>query len=191
LPANTAFFLCDIQGKFRQEAHIYKFDQMVDTASKMVNAASILNVPVVATEQHPKGLGPTVPELNVSKFAKLVAPKTKFSMWIPEVENFVKTSPTSIENVVLFGIESHVCVMQTALDLIQNDLHVIVLADGVSSINKGEIPIAIERMRDAGASISSSESVLFQLMGDANHEKFKEVQNLVKQVGIGGFHLQS
>ncbi|KAJ3413433.1 Isochorismatase domain-containing protein 1 [Chytridiales sp. JEL 0842] len=152
---------------------------MVNTANKMVSvtASKILNVPLIVTEQNPRALGATVPELDISH-ACAIYPKTKFSMLIPEVAADMKK--LNIKHVVLFGIESHVCVLQTALDLIENDKHVIVLADGVSSMNQGEVKIAIERLRHAGATISSSESILFQLLEDANHEKFKQLQGLIK-----------
>ncbi|KAJ1563068.1 Isochorismatase domain-containing protein 1 [Cladochytrium tenue] len=178
-PSNTALFLCDIQERFRP--HIHKFDVMLETAKKMVQVSKILEVPLIVTEQNPKALGPTVEELQVKDLAKIIQPKTKFSMWLPEVETVIKSHPGGINNAILFGIESHVCVLQTALDLMENGVHVVVLADGVSSINKGEIPVALQRMRDAGATVESSESVIFQLLGDAGHPRFKEIQNLVKQ----------
>ncbi len=99
-------------------------------------------------------------------------------MLVPEVSKVLKD--LNITHAVLFGIESHVCVLQTALDLLP-DYSVTVLADGVSSINFGEVGIALERMRDAGASIATSESVLFQLLGDAGDPSFKVTSNLVKE----------
>ncbi|KAJ3100196.1 Isochorismatase domain-containing protein 1 [Phlyctochytrium planicorne] len=173
---STAFFLCDIQEKFRPL--IWNYQHVVNTASKMVSASKILNIPLIVTEQHPKALGTTASELDISG-AVINAPKTKFSMWVPEVEAEVKRLNTT--DVVLFGIESHVCVLQTAMDLIEKNINVWVLADGVSSMNSGEVKIAVERMRAAGATISTSESVLFQLMVDSKHENFKAISNLVKE----------
>ncbi|CAG8436062.1 750_t:CDS:2 [Ambispora gerdemannii] len=172
----TAFFMCDIQEKFQKMIH--QFPSLVVTANKMISAAKILDIPMVVTEQNPKALGNTVPELDISS-AKLVLPKTKFSMFLPEVEKLLKEK--SINSVVLFGIESHVCILQTTLDLLENNYNVHVLADGVSSMNNPETDIALGRMRQAGALITSSESVLFQLLVDSKHEKFKSISNLVKE----------
>ncbi|KAI8921651.1 Isochorismatase-like protein [Entophlyctis helioformis] len=174
--ASTAFFVCDIQERFRPLIH--NFPSVVATAHKMIEAAKILSVPLIVTEQHPKGLGHTVAELDVAG-AHCRLPKTKFSMWTPEVESIV-TKELKSKSAVLFGIESHVCVTQTALDLLRNDIDVYVLADGVSSMNKEEVPIAIQRLKEAGAVITSSESILFQLLVDSNHTHFKAISNLVK-----------
>jgi len=105
-------------------------------------------------------------------------PKKKFSMIIPEVEDALKGK--GIQDVVLFGIETHICVLQTTLDLLQKSYDVHVLADGVSSCNKGERHIAIEAMRSAGARITTSESILYQLMNDASDPKFKAFVGLIK-----------
>jgi hypothetical protein len=101
-------------------------------------------------------------------------------MWTDEVQKLMTASPL-IKTVVLFGIESHVCVLQTTLDLLEAGFNVVVLADGVSSMNRQEVSIAIERMRDAGATISTSESVLFQLVRDAKADTFKPISKLVKE----------
>ncbi|KAJ3144441.1 Isochorismatase domain-containing protein 1 [Irineochytrium annulatum] len=186
VPETTAFFVCDIQDKFRFVVFCSRdvrtgdprICEVLMKSTHKVSASKILKVPLIVTEQNPKGLGPTVPELDITS-AAVLAPKTKFSMWIPEVSSELRKLRTT--DVVLFGIESHVCVLQTAMDLIENDINVWVLADGVSSMNPGEIKIAVERMRAAGANITSSESVLFQLMSDAKHDSFKAIQNLVKE----------
>jgi len=86
-----------------------------------------------------------------------------------------------VQDVVLFGIESHICVLQTALDLLRSDYSVHVLADGISSCNKGERGIAISTMQQAGARVTTSESVLYQLMEDANDPRFKQFVTLIKE----------
>lgn len=98
-------------------------------------------------------------------------------MCVPEVKELLKE--LGKKTVILFGVESHVCVTQTAFELMP-DYNVVVLADGVSSMNYGEVGLALQRMRDAGAQIASSESVLFQLVKDASDPKFKAISNLVK-----------
>ncbi|KAI9207981.1 Isochorismatase-like protein [Polychytrium aggregatum] len=175
-PSSTAFFLCDIQEKFKP--HIYQYHYVISTAKKMISAGKLLDIPLIVTEQNPKGLGPTDSQLDIED-ARIITPKTKFSMWTPEVQDTVHRLGT--KSVVLFGIESHVCVLQTALDLLDADLDVYVLRDGVSSMNAGEIPIAIEFLRTAGCKIVSSESVLFQLLQDASHPQFKAISGLVKE----------
>lgn len=87
----------------------------------------------------------------------------------------------SVKSVLIVGIESHVCVLQTTLDLLENGYDVHVLADGVSSCNAGERKVALEKMRQAGAQITSSESALFQLLTDASHPNFKAVSALIKE----------
>nr|CAG8583341.1 14518_t:CDS:2 [Entrophospora candida] len=151
----TAFLLCDIQERFG--SHIYQFPSLVTTAKKM----------------HPK-----VKDLDI-KNAKVVAEKTKFSMFVPEIENALKNH--NIKSIVLFGIEAHVCILQTALDLIENNYDIHVLADGVSSMNYPEIEIALNRIRQAGGSVTSSESILFQLLNDSSDQKFKQISSLVKE----------
>ncbi|KAL1923346.1 uncharacterized protein VTP21DRAFT_8326 [Calcarisporiella thermophila] len=174
--ASTALFVCDIQERFRPM--IYQFPSLISTASKMLQASKILNLPVIVTEQNSKALGNTVPELDIGH-AQMVVPKSLFSMYVPEVSEALKSK--DIKSVVLLGIESHVCVLQTTLDLLENGYDVHVLADGVSSMNYPEIDVALNRMRQAGANITTSESILFQLLVDAKHENFKQISNLIKQ----------
>ncbi|KAI9024680.1 Isochorismatase-like protein [Hyaloraphidium curvatum] len=173
--ATTALFCCDIQEKFAP--HIHRFDLVVATAKKVVEAGKLLGIPLVVTEQNPKALGPTVADIDVSH-AKLRLGKTLFSMCVPETQELLQQ--LGIKTVVLFGIESHVCVTQTALELLPST-DVIVLADGVSSMHPGEVSLALDRMKQAGAQVASSESVIFQLLGDAKDPQFKAVQGIVKE----------
>jgi len=182
LPKNTIFLLCDLQTRFRPAIH--GFDHVVNTANKMLKVAKIANIPVLATEQNPRGLGPIVPELPLPSLGELhigTYSKSLFSMITPQIADILAQRQPSVKSVVLFGIESHVCVLQTALDLLELQYDVHVLADGVSSCNKEEVPWALERMRQAGAQITTSESISFQLIGDSASPNFKALSTLVKE----------
>ncbi|SAM85288.1 related to Isochorismatase domain-containing protein 2, mitochondrial [Ustilago bromivora] len=181
----TAFFLCDMQERFKTA--IANFDLITTTCARMLKAAKILHVPVFTTEQNPKALGATVSPLSdlLKELPELsstaVHPKTKFSMDLPDITDRWLKSAGDIKHVVIFGIESHVCVLQTTLDLLDRGIQVHVIKDGVSSCNVGEIDVALERMRDSGAKITTSESVLFQMLVDASHPKFKAISGLIKE----------
>ena len=173
--SKTAFFLCDIQEKFRPA--ISHFTEIVEVAKRLVSASKILDVPLVVTEQYPKGLGATVADLEISH-AQLKIEKTRFTMFCQEVKDFLESR--SIRTVVLFGVEAHVCVLQTAIDLLNSGYQVHLVADATSSRSATDRLFAFDRLRQAGCVVTTYESVLFQLINDKNHEKFKEIQNLVK-----------
>lgn len=109
----------------------------------------------------------------------LVIPKTKFSMLCQELETFLL--PTTAKDIVLFGIESHVCVRQTALELLDLGHRVWVLADGVTSRHEEEVAIALADMRHSGARVTSSEALLFELLRDSRDPSFRAISALVKQ----------
>eukprot|EP01098_Paradermamoeba_levis_P015797 TRINITY_DN8214_c0_g1_i3.p1 TRINITY_DN8214_c0_g1~~TRINITY_DN8214_c0_g1_i3.p1 ORF type:complete len:181 (+),score=60.95 TRINITY_DN8214_c0_g1_i3:66-545(+) len=125
---STAFMVCDIQERFR--SLIQFMPSVVFVARKMVRAAKIFDLPLIVTEQYPQVLGKTVPEIGLSKEQKVIE-KFQFSMLLPEVEEELKRS--NIKSVVLMGIEAHVCVMQTTLDLLEKGYDVHIVADGTSS----------------------------------------------------------
>lgn len=171
---NTAFFVCDLQTKFKSS--IFKFDEIAEVCSRLVKAAKILEVPLVVTEQYPQKLGKTIPELKIDP--SVTIPKMQFSMFTEEVQDYCRNE--KISKAVLFGIETHVCVQQTALDLLNADMEVHVVADGVSSRSKTDRMFALERMRQQGAYVSTYESVLFEMLHTAEHPKFKEVSALIR-----------
>jgi len=144
----------------------------------VLKAANILNIPVFATTQQRAKLGETCAELKLDAEdgvkTKVHADKSLFSMWTPEVQKAVHELDGSgkgkLEAVVV-GIESHICVTQTTLDLLRDGHRVYVLADAVSSCNKEEVPIALARLRAEGAVVTSSESWMYECMGDAGIEE--------------------
>ncbi|KAK4461445.1 hypothetical protein QBC42DRAFT_178595 [Cladorrhinum samala] len=177
---NPALFVCDIQTAFRQAIH--SFPSVVQTTTKLIRFSGALSIPIYVTTQNRARLGDTVPELASALAAagpdlvRADVDKTRFSMYLPEISS--QLPPGS--EVVIVGIESHICVTQTALDLLQAGHKVYVAADGVSSSNKDEVPVALARLRAAGAVVTSSESWMYECMGDAGIPEFKSVIGVVK-----------
>ncbi|KGO73777.1 Aldolase-type TIM barrel [Penicillium italicum] len=173
--------ICDIQEKFRA---IYEFPKLVSTTDKMLRAASTLQIPVYITTQSRAKLGNTVPELQQHLTGPHIladVDKTLFSMITPEIEKLLPAPDSTPLDVIVVGIETHICVTQTTLDLLKRGHRVYILVDGVSSMNSEERGIALDRLRDAGAIVTSSESVLFEILGDASHEAFRAVSGLVRE----------
>uniref|UniRef100_A0A914UT25 Isochorismatase domain-containing protein 1 n=1 Tax=Plectus sambesii TaxID=2011161 RepID=A0A914UT25_9BILA len=173
-PKTSALFLCDMQEKFRN--NICYFPQIVEVSRRLFEAAKILDMKVIATEQYPKGLGHTVPELGLNGSSVPIIEKTKFSMCVPPVEDHLGSE---IKTIILCGIESHVCVYHTALDLLAKGFAVHVVVDAASSRSMVDRKYAFKQMNKAGAVMTTSECVILGLVGDAAHPKFREVQKLI------------
>jgi hypothetical protein len=155
------------------------------TATKVLKAASILSIPVYVTTQNRTRLGDTVDELKPYLPATVVredADKTLFSMWVPSIARHFGPGSEKAQ-IAIVGIESHICVTQTALDALAAGHAVYILADGVSSCNREEIAIALARLRAAGATITTSESWMYEIVGDAGLPEFKGIIGLVKETG--------
>ncbi|XP_004439141.1 PREDICTED: isochorismatase domain-containing protein 2, mitochondrial [Ceratotherium simum simum] len=174
LPGSSILFLCDMQEKFRYVAY---FPQIVSVAARMLKVARMLEVPAVLTEQYPKGLGATVPELGAEGLRPF--PKTSLSM-VPVVRQELDSRP-QLRSVLLCGIEAQACIMNTALDLLDRGLQVHVVVDACSARNQVERLLALARMRQSGAFLSTSEGLILQLLGDATHPRFKEIQEIIKK----------
>ncbi|XP_077106786.1 isochorismatase domain-containing protein 2 [Ranitomeya variabilis] len=172
---SSVLFLCDMQEKFRHS--ISFFNQIVSVSARILQTAKILEIPVVVTEQYPRGLGLTVPELGTGGIKKYT--KTCFSMLTPEVEDELKSIPER-RSVILCGIETQACIMSTTLDLLEKGFDVHVVADACSSRSQVDRFVALSRMKQSGAFLTTSEGVILQLLQDAAHPKFKEVQKIIK-----------
>ncbi|KAI1804372.1 Isochorismatase hydrolase [Daldinia bambusicola] len=183
--------VCDMQEKFRSA--IWMFDLILRTSQKVLRAAKILDVPVIVTTQNGAKLGSTVSELQeLTENAVINADKTAFSMLrVPEVAaRFPPVDPSSSpavppSEVAIVGIEAHICVTQTALDLLARGHKVYVLADAVSSCNQMDARAAFARLRAEGAVVTTSEGWLYECMGDAGIPEFRDVARLVKETGPG------
>ncbi len=174
----TALLVVDIQERFVPV--IYDVEAVVENAVVAIRAARELGLPTFVTEQYSKGLGVTVPAVvEALGDAYRPAEKTAFSACGAErVASGIRDA--DVESVVLVGIEAHVCVMQTALDLIDSGYSVFPVANAISSRTSENRALALERLRQSGATLISTEMLIFELLGDARHPHFKTLQSLIK-----------
>jgi nicotinamidase-related amidase len=149
-------------------------------AAALAEGCRLLGVPVVVTEQYPKGLGATVRELDGAlKAAGGAVAKTSFSC-ASDASVRAAIEATGRRSVLLAGVEAHICVLQTALDLMDRGYAVHVVEDAVGSRAPTDKEAGLARLRKNGAEPSTVEMALFELMGDAKHPRFREVQALIK-----------
>lgn len=173
----TALVVVDFQEAFRQSPD---FEEIATNISKIVRGFQILNLPIVITEQYPKGLGRTAEEVlsAIPEQFKCIE-KTSFSSC--GASQFVeKLEATNTKQVLLCGLETHICVNQTAHDLLNEGFEVHVLCDAVSSRFPLNKEIGLRKMQMNGVVPSCVEMALFELMKDSKHEQFKEIQKLIK-----------
>lgn len=174
----TALAIIDLQEAFRSA--IPEFPQIAARASMAVRGFRILNVPIIVTEQYPKGLGKTAEEILLSLPDEFeVVEKTSFSSC--GANSFIeKLNAYGTKQVVLCGLETHICINQTAHDLLANGFEVHLLTDAVASRYTKDRETALSKMFSSGVVPASVEMSLFELMRDAKNEQFKEIQNLIR-----------
>eukprot|EP00592_Proboscia_alata_P001492 CAMPEP_0194367082 /NCGR_PEP_ID=MMETSP0174-20130528/15181_1 /TAXON_ID=216777 /ORGANISM="Proboscia alata, Strain PI-D3" /LENGTH=214 /DNA_ID=CAMNT_0039142653 /DNA_START=105 /DNA_END=749 /DNA_ORIENTATION=+ len=181
-PKSSAFLLCDIQDKFCPL--IYKNETVVRTAKLLTCVARELDIPLIGTEQYPKAFGHTLPSCFADEEHLKNTPifeKKLFSMMTPEVSTEIEKKHSVVKSFVLFGVETHVCVQQTALDLLELGHQVHIVEDGTSSMQPLDRNVALRRMASAGAFVSTAQSICFMLLGSADHPNFKAVSKLIKE----------
>jgi nicotinamidase-related amidase len=173
--ADTGLLVIDVQEKLIPK--IRSADAVVRNAAFLIDAARLLDMTVQATEQYPKGLGATVAELAQRLPAR--ADKVQFSCCaVPSVvDEFHRAARPKV---VLAGIETHVCVQQTALDLLAKGFHVFVPVDAVGSRYSVDHETALRRMEKAGAVLTTAETCVFEWVGGASHPQFKAISRLVQ-----------
>jgi nicotinamidase-related amidase len=169
----AALVVVDVQEAFRPA--VLDFERIAAEVGRLVQGARALGLPVVATEQYPKGLGRTVPE--VAGHLEGVEPIEKVCFSAAAAEGFELDGR---DQVLLCGIESHVCVSQTAHDLLDRGLEVHVARDAVASRTAENRELGLHKMETAGAVLTSVETALFELVGAAGSDEFKQIQRLVK-----------
>ena len=155
---------------------IHQHEEVIHNANILLKGMEILGVPVIVTEQYPKGLGNTCKEIILGDDAKVME-KITFSCL---ANDYIKESVQSKKQIIICGVEAHICVLKTALDLLDEGYQVHLITDAVSSRKKENKQVAIERMKQSGVFISSTEMILFQLLDKAGTEEFKLISKLIK-----------
>ena len=173
---NTAMLIVDVQTAFREV--VLDFDQMVWNIDRLAQAATLFEIPVAATQQYSKGLGTTVDQL--AKYSDPQLEKLSFSC--REFDTlFEEWKRNGISIIVVTGIELHVCIQQTVMDLLSYGFDIYLPIDAVSGRLELDAKIAIDRMRDAGTIVTTCESAMFEWCDSAGDPCFKQISELAKQ----------
>ena len=174
--AKALLLVVDLQEKLLPA--MYESEATVAAAARLMQAMTVLGVPTIVTEQYPQGLGTTCPAIRALMGDARAYAKMLFSACTPEVNGAIDVAWRG--QIIVAGIESHVCVQQTVLDLLRGGREVWVCADATSSRRPLDRDMALDRMRQAGAVVTTSESVIFELLRQAGGEPFKQILKIVK-----------
>lgn len=176
----TVLVVCDVQERLFSAMDADHREEVVRNIKVLTTSARRLGLPILVTEQYPKGLGHTLPEV-ADTLGPGVEPLAKVTFSCCGTDSFRdRLAATGARHVVLTGIEAHVCVLLSALDLVSMDYRVHVVADAVTSRTQANWRLAMAQLRQAGAVVTATESVLFQLLRQADTEEFRELARLIR-----------
>jgi nicotinamidase-related amidase len=174
---NTVLVVVDVQGKLARIAH--DSDTLIHNVQVLIRGMKVLGVPVIVTEQYPQGLGHTVEEIQQELEGVEVIEKSAFSC-CGEPTFMASLMNMGRHNVLLCGIEAHVCVYQTARDLLNNGVHPHLVIDAVSSRTVANKELGIRKIESIGGLLTGTEMALFELLRESGTENFKTISRLVK-----------
>ncbi|GAB4454654.1 MAG: hydrolase [Anaerolineae bacterium] len=175
---NTALLVIDVQGRLAEVMH--DKERLFANVDRIIRGAKVLNLPIIWTEQVPEKLGATTPAI-AELLRDVAQPITKSSFSCCGVTSFnQQLAATGRRQILVAGIEAHVCVYQTALDLLERGYHVELVTDAVASRSADNRLLGIERIKEAGATLTSTEMALFELLRAAEGPQFKEITKIVK-----------
>lgn len=172
----AALLVVDIQEKLLPA--IESGEACLAASRKLIGAARVLGIPTLVTEQYPAGLGRTVPAIADALGDFQAFDKMCFTACVESVRNRLRE--LGREQVLVCGIEAHVCVQQTVLDLLREGFSVCLCADAVGSRRALDREIAVQRMRQAGAVVTTAESAIFEMLQEAGTDRFKQVLRIIK-----------
>ncbi len=173
---NTTIVCIDVQEKLVNM--LQNKDQIARNCEKMMKIASVLDLDTIITEQYPKGLGATIEAIKNIKNFKTIEKTTFSALQTPEFEQ--EFNKFENKNVIIFGIETHICVYQTVEDLIKKGFNVYVVCDCCASRSELNYEKSLKLMENLSAKITTLEIVLFELLKSSKHPCFKELQSLIK-----------
>ena len=174
-PKVNALLIIDIQEKIIRP--IFNKDSIINNIKKLKNAYQILEENIIISEQNPLKLGSTIPELLPKTGFKKIE-KMEFSL--AKIQEFIKELKNKkITNLIVCGIETHICIQQTVLDSLQQGFEIIVIADAMGSRNRVDHEIALQSMTQRGAILRTTESIIFELCKTADRKEFKEIRNII------------
>nr|Q54RF0.2 RecName: Full=Isochorismatase family protein 2A [Dictyostelium discoideum] len=179
----TALFICDIQTSFLKT--VTQIEELIINNKSLMDSCLEFKIPIIMT-QHDKNLfGEIVEPLRYSSSSSsslsnvMVFDKIAYSMYTKELAQYVKENLPNLKSVILTGLESHVCVLQTALDLLENGYEVHVIDDATTSVQPKEYKSSLKRMKQSGVFLTSTETVIYQILQSDNHPKFKKIDELI------------
>jgi len=178
-PENSVLLIIDIQEKLLNAAfNSLSIKKNIDILTKTADA---LNIPVFITEQYPKGLGETISIIknNLQSTNKIICEKNDFNAFFDK-NIYTKFNSLNKKQIIICGIETHICVHQSAAELLKNGFQVAVLTDASGSRAESEHVCGLENIKENGGCIKTTEMVVFELLKTSKHPKFKEIQSLVK-----------
>ena len=171
----NALLIIDVQEKIIRP--IFNKDSVIKNIKKLIDAYQILEENIFISEQNPLKLGVTIPELlPIAGFRKIE--KMEFSL--ANIQEFLKELKNKkITNLIVCGIETHICIQQTVLDCLKKGLEVILISDATGSRNRIDHEIALQRMTQCGVILTTTESIIFELCKTADRKEFKEIRNII------------
>jgi nicotinamidase-related amidase len=173
-PKNVCLQIIDVQQSLMSK--IKGADKVIATIELMIRCAKILGIPIIANTQYKKGLGAYVPNIESLVGDIPQIDKSEFNAVANrETESFINGLPKEVETIILVGVETHICIYQTAMGLLAKGLDVWVVSDGVSSRNKDDHQAGLLRLQSMGASLGSSEMLIYELLGKAGSPEFKQI----------------
>lgn len=174
----SVLIIIDVQEKLIPK--IYKKEEVIENIKRLIKFCETLNIPIILTEQYPEGLGNTIPEIKETLSIFKPIKKVTFSCFDSnEFTSEIKKLKTS--TIIITGIETHICVNQTALDALMNNFKVFVISDAVSSRSEQNWRMGLEKMQNSGVNISSAEMLMYEILEKAGTPDFKKVLPLLKK----------
>ncbi len=167
---NTVLVVIDLQEKFVPV--IAEIDSVKQNIKKLVDACKVLNFSIIFTEQYSKGLGKTILETTNDPIEKICFDCFKENEFLERIKGF--------KNLIITGIEAHVCVLQTAISAVKKGFNAYLVVDALSSRKKVDKEIALERAKQEGIKLATTEMAIFQMIEKAGTPEFKEISNIVK-----------